>query len=139
MGPTWSTKRISGFRAAGKLQFPRCTALHGWLRCLHAVAKKSLFQLRFAGPCPAFASLRYDGGVLEVSTDKSLSGSDAILLFPKDGSFRRTVEDRLGPLTQCHLRRGEGWMTLFRGAITKQLKREEAGRDWFKQGHGPER
>ncbi|CAJ1417960.1 unnamed protein product [Effrenium voratum] len=69
---------------------------------------------------------KYDGGVLEVSTDKSLSGSDAILLFPKDGSFRRTVEDRLGPLTQCHLRRGEGWMTLFRGAITKQLKREEA-------------
>ena len=25
-----------------------------------------------------------------------------------------TLEVRLGPLTECHLRRGEGWMTLFR-------------------------
>ena len=25
-----------------------------------------------------------------------------------------TLEDRLGPLSQCHLRRGEGWITLFR-------------------------
>ena len=24
------------------------------------------------------------------------------------------MEDRIGPLAQCHLRRGEGWMTLFR-------------------------
>ncbi|CAK9085255.1 Uncharacterized protein C1840.07c [Durusdinium trenchii] len=65
---------------------------------------------------------RYDGGVLEVRTDKSVPG-EALILYPKDSNFRRTVEDRIGPLQQCHLRRGEGWMTLFRGSITKQLKR----------------
>lgn len=68
---------------------------------------------------------RYDGGVMEVRTDKSAPG-DPLVLYPKDSTFRRTLEVRLGPLTECHLRRGEGWMTLFRGSITKQLKREEA-------------
>ncbi|CAE7209755.1 unnamed protein product [Symbiodinium sp. CCMP2592] len=84
-------------------------------------------SIAFVSPEYAQAAIeQYDGGLLEVSTDKSVPGQDSLCLYPKDSSFRRTLEDRLGPLSQCHLRRGEGWITLFRGAITKQLKREEA-------------
>eukprot|EP00435_Cladocopium_sp_Y103_P046919 s1487_g13.t1 len=83
-------------------------------------------SITFLSPDHAQAAIdRYDGGVMEVRTDKSAPG-DPLVLYPKDSTFRRTLEDRLGPLTECHLRRGEGWMTLFRGSITKQLKREEA-------------
>jgi len=84
-------------------------------------------SIAFVSPEYAQAAIeQYDGGLLEVSTDKSVPGQDSLCLYPKDSSFRRTLEDRLGPLSQCHLRRGEGWITLFRGAITRQLKREEA-------------
>jgi len=84
-------------------------------------------SIAFVSPEHAQAAVeRYDGGVLEVSTDKSIPAQDSLCLYPKDASFRRTLEDRLGPLSQCHLRRGGGWMTLFRGDATKQLKREEA-------------
>lgn len=90
-------------------------------------AYRRLCQHRLCKPEYAQAAIeQYDGGLLEVSTDKSVPGQDSLCLYPKDSSFRRTLEDRLGPLSQCHLRRGEGWITLFRGAITKQLKREEA-------------
>lgn len=83
-------------------------------------------SITFLSPDHAQAAIdRYDGGVMEVRTDKSAPGGP-LILYPKDSTFRRTLEDRLGPLTECHLRRGEGWMTLFRGSITKQLKREEA-------------
>eukprot|EP00435_Cladocopium_sp_Y103_P063444 s779_g25.t1 len=68
---------------------------------------------------------KYDGGTLEMSTDKS-KGADGIFLFAKDANFRETMENRLGPLGQCQLRRGEGWITLFRRNMAEQLKREDA-------------
>lgn len=67
---------------------------------------------------------KYDGGTLEMSTDKS-KGADGIFLFAKDANFRETMENRLGPLGQCQLRRGEGWITLFRRNMAEQLKRED--------------
>lgn len=68
---------------------------------------------------------KYDGGTLEMSTDKS-KGADGIFLFAKDANFRETMENRLGPLGQCQLRRGEGWITLFRRNMAEQLKRQDA-------------
>lgn len=92
----------------------------------HCNLMEDAASITFLSPEHAQAAIdRYNGGIMEVRTDKSAPG-EPLILYPKDSTFRRTLEDRLGPLTECHLRRGEGWMTLFRGSITKQLKREEA-------------
>ncbi|CAK9036754.1 RRM domain-containing protein [Durusdinium trenchii] len=70
----------------------------------------------------------YDGGLLEVCSKKiyeETSNPSSLSLHPKRQSSS-WVEERVGPLSKCYLRRGEGWMTVFRAAITKQLKKEDA-------------
>ena len=63
----------------------------------------------------------YDGGILEVSKNESLV--PGLILHPRSSSSL-LLEERLGPLSRCHLRRGEGWITIFQAAIRMQLKKE---------------
>ena len=34
------------------------------------------------------------------------------------------LEQRAGPLSECHLRSGDGWVTLFKASLAEQLKKE---------------
>ena len=65
----------------------------------------------------------FDGGILEASKSEGSQMSPSLTLHPRSSSSS-LLEERLGPLSSCHLRRGEGWMTIFRAAITKQLKKD---------------
>lgn len=42
-----------------------------------------------------------------------------------NSSCRSYLEDHIGPLTGCSLRRGQGWITLYRTEIGPQLKKEK--------------
>eukprot|EP00435_Cladocopium_sp_Y103_P057525 s1184_g19.t2 len=71
----------------------------------------------------------YDGGILEASKNEaSQFGASqfgpGLILHPRSASSS-LLEERLGPLSRCHLRRGEGWITIFQTAIIKQLKKED--------------
>lgn len=65
----------------------------------------------------------YDGGILEVSKNEESLGP-GLILHPRSSSSS-LLEERLGPLNRCHLRRGGGWITIFQVAIIKQLKKED--------------
>ena len=66
---------------------------------------------------------KYDGGMLE-ATRRNLTQDVKLFLYPKSSSSA-CLEHRLGALSACYLRRGEGWITVFRAAMTKQLKKED--------------
>ena len=64
---------------------------------------------------------KYDGGLLEASIGSQFeeNSSGSLALYPNTSNI---LEDRVGPLSTCYLRRGEGWMTIFQTAAIKQLR-----------------
>ena len=95
---------------------------------LHCVITEDTARVLFESQQSAQKAVEiYDGGVLEVASSKRQEESgpsqSSLFLHPRstDSSW---VEERVGPLTKCYLRRGEGWVTIFRAAITKQLKKD---------------
>ena len=75
---------------------------------------------------------KYNGGILELTmTASKANGKDgasseaeiaSLVLFPNSQSLT-VAEDRLGPLFECGLVRGEGWVTIFRNAMASELKK----------------
>ena len=64
---------------------------------------------------------KYDGGILEIASKKEESGN-SLVLHP-NASNANCLEDRVGPLKKCQLRRGEGWVTVF-SVTSKQQKKD---------------
>jgi len=73
---------------------------------------------------------KYNGGILEVSSDKRKPEDEQISLqaapWGADGpELQRRMQELLWPLEDSQLRRGDGWLTLFRVSKAKEAKRTE--------------
>ncbi|CAJ1427841.1 unnamed protein product [Effrenium voratum] len=73
---------------------------------------------------------RFDGGILEMSTDKHRGEEEVVTLsampWHADGaSLRRMMETSLWPLKDSQLRRGDGWLTLFQISKAKEAKKSD--------------
>ena len=67
----------------------------------------------------------YDGGILEASKNRE-TGPTSLTLHPRS-TGSSWLEEWLGPLGRCHMRRGAGWITIFQATIAKQLKKDQRG------------
>eukprot|EP00931_Biecheleriopsis_adriatica_P123056 TRINITY_DN98112_c0_g1_i1.p1 TRINITY_DN98112_c0_g1~~TRINITY_DN98112_c0_g1_i1.p1 ORF type:complete len:291 (+),score=60.87 TRINITY_DN98112_c0_g1_i1:89-961(+) len=56
----------------------------------------------------------YDGGVLEVKVDSDKEDLDRVRLKPlwQSNGGCHLLEAYMGPLTECHFRRGDAWLTM---------------------------
>ena len=68
---------------------------------------------------------KYDGGILEASKNRE-TGPTSLTLHPRS-TGSSWLEEWLGPLGRCHMRRGAGWITIFQATIAKQLKKDQRG------------
>lgn len=73
---------------------------------------------------------KYNRGILEVSSDKRKGEDEHVSLqadpWAADGpALQRRMEELLWPLEDSQLRRGDGWLTLFRVSKAKEAKRME--------------
>ncbi|CAK9029322.1 RRM domain-containing protein, partial [Durusdinium trenchii] len=73
---------------------------------------------------------KYNGGILEMSTERRKGEEEHITLtatpWGQDAAhLRGSIEELLWPLADSQLRRGDGWLTLFRVSKAKEAKRTE--------------
>eukprot|EP00441_Pelagodinium_beii_P027349 CAMPEP_0197666704 /NCGR_PEP_ID=MMETSP1338-20131121/63510_1 /TAXON_ID=43686 ORGANISM="Pelagodinium beii, Strain RCC1491" /NCGR_SAMPLE_ID=MMETSP1338 /ASSEMBLY_ACC=CAM_ASM_000754 /LENGTH=260 /DNA_ID=CAMNT_0043245779 /DNA_START=8 /DNA_END=787 /DNA_ORIENTATION=- len=60
---------------------------------------------------------RFDGGILEIMVDSSKEDANRVNLKPVPWhltgyTLRQTLEQHVGPLFECHFRRGDAWLTM---------------------------
>ena len=74
----------------------------------------------------------YDGGIIELAATECTGMGDfgaseeQIEVSLKDNSCCQSyLEDHMGPLSRCSMRRGRGWITIFRSEMGPQLKRDK--------------
>lgn len=61
----------------------------------------------------------FDGGLVE-----SVKDTGEFLLYQRE-NLRSCLEEHVGPLTKCQLRKGDGWATVFTSETFSQLKKTQ--------------
>lgn len=101
---------------------------------LECAIDQGVASLYFASEAHAMKAVAdYDGGIIELAAtectgidDDFGASKEQIEVSLKDNSCCQSyLEDHMGPLSRCSVRRGRGWITIFRSGLGPQLKRDK--------------
>jgi len=111
---------------------------------LECAVDQGVASLYFASEALATKAVAdYDGGIIELAVTECTdmrgdfgANEEQIEVSLKDNSCCQSyLEDHMGPLSRCSMRRGRGWITIFRSEIGPQLKRDKIdGRNSTQKG-----
>eukprot|EP00435_Cladocopium_sp_Y103_P011038 s1806_g2.t2 len=101
---------------------------------LECAIDQGVASLYFASEAHAAKAVAdFDGGIIELAATESTgmdgdfgANEEQVDVSLKDNSCCQSyLEDHMGPLSRCSMRRGRGWITIFRSEMGQQLKRDK--------------
>ena len=113
--------RVSNIpRALGSQQIKQTFERHVGPVQQCAFDQQGVASLQFASEDHARQAVAlYDGGILEIGD------MDQVVTMKDNSCCQSYLEDHMGPLSRCSMRRGKGWMTIFQSEIGRQLKKDK--------------